>query len=922
MNLSTVRRLFFGGIVILSLILPAVTAAAPVEQEDTPAEQAAETLSGMTPEERVGQLFLIEFEGNRVEEETIIYDLIENYHIGGVVLKRKNDNFTDVGDSLLNTWLLIQEIQRTEISSSRGRQENPDTGETYNPAVVPLFIGINQDGDGFPGDQLLADLTPLPNAMAIGATWNTNLAFSTGEVLGKELSALGINLLFGPSLNINNNPRPELGGDLGTASFGGSPYWVGEMAGQFISGVHAGSNQIAVVSTHFPGSSGTDRPREEDIPTVRRTIEQLTEFEFQPFFTITGRATSPAGTTDGLLLSHAKYQAFQSNVTTSTPPITLDTQALEQLITVNEFSSWHDGGGLIFSDELWNTAIQRFYEQQAAEFRPALIARDALLAGNDVLSIGGLDFDGQLDPYETITETISFFAEKYRDDLAFAQRVDEAVTRILTLKYQLYPRFNTDTILPSSTRLSEIGDSTDIVFEIARQSATLIDPSRENFSNVLPNAPAAAEHIVVITDFHSFKQCEECAELESIPTDAFAKEILRLYGQSGDGLINDFNISSFSSSDLLIALDTVSDFDPYVIAEIRRSRWVVFLLIESDENRPESQAMIRFLSEMPDLIQDRRTLVFSLNAPYYLDATSISQVTAYYGLYSKQPQFLEIAARLLFQEVNAPGASPVSISGAGYLLEEALAPDSDQVFELILIPPNQDEAAESTPETTPTPPSLAQGNTVSFATSVITDHNGNPVINGTAVNFAFLSFDSEGGTSQREVTVSTVDGIGRTNQLLDAAGILEVTASTGDAALISNTLRLEVASIDDGGAAQGNGDGTDTQVAPDAEDGGDQTELPVVSTSLVDWLISLIVIVFFSLFIYQIGVVAGKIRWAVRWGLASFMGGLAANSYLSFDFPGSSTLILAYGIWGIVICVTAGCLLGWGVGLIWRTASK
>jgi beta-N-acetylhexosaminidase len=922
MTLSSIRRWLYLGVIALILVFPAVTIAAPAGQEISPEEQAAELLSQLTPEERVGQLFLIEFEGNRVEEATEIYDLISNYHIGGVVLKRENNNFTDAGDPLLNTWLLVQEIQRTEISTSSIRKINSDTGESFSYAVIPLFVGITQDGDGFPEDQLLSKLTPLPNAMAIGATWNTDLAFSSGEVLAKELSSLGVNLLFGPSLNINNNPRPELGGDLGTTSFGGSPFWVGEMAGQFISGVHAGSSQIAVVSKHFPGSSGTDRPREEEIPTVRRTIDQLTGFEFRPFFNITGKATSAGGTTDGLLLSHAKYQAFQSNITTSTPPITLDTQALEQLVSVNYFSVWHESGGLVFSDELWNQAIQRFYEQQATAFRPALIARDALLAGNDVLSIGGLDFDGQLDPYATITNTLDFFAQKYRDDLAFAQRVDEAVSRILALKYKMYPAFDTDTILPSSTRLSEIGNSSEVVFEIARQSATLIDPSRENLANVLPGAPTSNEPIVIITDSHIFQQCSECAEVESLPETALSEEILRLYGESGDGLILDRNISAFSSTDLLNALDIESEFEPLVISEIRRSRWVVFLFIDSEETRPESQAMVRFLSEMPDLIQEKRTVVFSLNAPYYLDATSISQVTAYYGLFSKQPQFLEIAARLLFQEVNAPGASPVSISGAGYLLEEALVPDPDQVFELNLIRPNQEDSADNGIEVTPNPNSLSQGETVSFETSVIVDHNGNPVEDDTTVNLTFLSSDSEGGTSQREVTLYTVNGIGRTNQLLDTAGILEVTATTGDPELISNTLRLEIASIAEGGDVPVFPDSTTIGATPTSESGDGPLDPLVDSTSLVDWLISLIVIVFISLFTYQIGVVAGRIRWAVRWGLTSFLGGLTVTCYLSFGFPGSATLIIAYGIWGIVICAAIGCLLGWAAGLIWRAVTK
>jgi hypothetical protein len=35
--------------------------------------------------------------------------------------------------------------------------------------------------------------------------------------------------------------------------------------------------------------------------------------------------------------------------------------------------------------------------------------------------------------------------------------------------------------------------------------------------------------------------------------------------------------------------------------------------------------------------------------------------------------------------------------------------------------------------------------------------------------------------------------------------------------------------------------------------------------------------------------------------------------------PGSPALILDYGIWGIVISVASGCLIGWGSGVIWRS---
>ncbi len=59
-------------------------------------------------------------------------------------------------------------------------------------------------------------------------------------------------------------------------------------------------------------------------------------------------------------------------------------------------------------------------------------------------------------------------------------------------------------------------------------------------------------------------------------------------------------------------------------------------------------------------------IVFAFNAPYFLDLTDISEITAYYCLYSKSPPFVEVAARLLFRELTPAGILPVSVQGIGY----------------------------------------------------------------------------------------------------------------------------------------------------------------------------------------------------------------------------------------------------------------
>ncbi len=105
--------------------------------------KAAETiLQDMTPEEKVGQLLLVGFEGAALEDDSPIYDLIANYHIGGVVLLAENNNFTSE-DTLTQAETLINDLQALEWAGANPETdpENPEvvTGSAYDPAVGRHF---------------------------------------------------------------------------------------------------------------------------------------------------------------------------------------------------------------------------------------------------------------------------------------------------------------------------------------------------------------------------------------------------------------------------------------------------------------------------------------------------------------------------------------------------------------------------------------------------------------------------------------------------------------------------------------------------------------------------------------------------------------------------------------------------------------
>jgi beta-N-acetylhexosaminidase len=57
------------------------------------------------------------------------------------------------------------------------------------------------------------------------------------------------------------------------------------MGKAYISGLHTGSkSRMVVIAKHFPGRGSSDRSPEEEVATVRKSLEQLKQIELPPFF--------------------------------------------------------------------------------------------------------------------------------------------------------------------------------------------------------------------------------------------------------------------------------------------------------------------------------------------------------------------------------------------------------------------------------------------------------------------------------------------------------------------------------------------------------------------------------------------------------------------------------------------------------------
>jgi beta-N-acetylhexosaminidase len=130
-------------------------------------KQIEEKLNCLSLEQKIGQLFIIGFNGKIISEET--ENLIKEIHPGGILLLDKN---------------IEDEVQLKELINSLQEIALQDTG-------LPLFIAVDQEGG------LISRINWI-NKTAQSEIKTVVQAREIGAKRGEELKQLGINLNFAP----------------------------------------------------------------------------------------------------------------------------------------------------------------------------------------------------------------------------------------------------------------------------------------------------------------------------------------------------------------------------------------------------------------------------------------------------------------------------------------------------------------------------------------------------------------------------------------------------------------------------------------------------------------------------------------------------------------------------------------------------
>lgn len=734
-------------------------------------------MSLMTVEERVGQIFMVDFTGADTSEQSRIAELILDYKVGSILITESGGNFDNHGEKPLAQQVsqLANELQRLAYQAS-GR--TIDSGEVF----VPLFIALEQEGNGYPHTELRSGFTPILSNMAIGASWSEENARATGAVVGQELASVGVNMLLGPVVDVLDTPRSGERGDLGVRVYGGSPYWVGKLARSYVRGVHEGSDGRAVtIAKHFPGNGASGRDPQSEVATINKTLEEMRISELVPFAAVTSyRSDDPLGTTDGLMVGHIRCLAFQENMQFFSDPLTLDEGGLGVAMALPEFANWRSTG-LLVADFLGAEAIKEHLDAQRAGFPHLRVAREALMAGNDILPLVqfSLSGDWEADAFPRMVETIRYFQDRYRSDPAFRPWVDESVRRILQAKLELYGSLSLEQVLvDSDAAAAAVGQGAQSVRQMADEAVTLLYPHQDELRARMPRPPTPEDDILIV-------QClAGCYPSEVAAPETLQSTMIRLYGPEGAGQVSPDKVHTVGFGQIAEWLaGSLPGADTELIEQqFQEAEWIILAVPEYDpDDFPASGAVKDLLRAREQYLTGKTVVAIAYDAPYHLDSADVAMLTAYYAVYGKVGPCLEASLRPLFEmEFAATGAAPVDVPGVDYQLASALQPAAGQTFGLERLSPPSDQ------------PLYVGGEALVVRTGAILDRNGNVVPDGTKVEFrgGYVGGDV---FVEPQVVTDTVAGVAGARFVLDApapAGMLQVSAESGEA--VSDSLIVRV----------------------------------------------------------------------------------------------------------------------------------
>ena len=339
--------------------------------EPTPLPDPLETLlSGMTPEEKVWQMFVLRPEQVTGEDSTadaaLWTESLSRRPVGGLVFN---------GTNMESPEALKDMLAAAGGLSSRG--------------VAP-FLCVDEEGGTVARLAYYLGVTTDFKPMFTYREGGTETAYANARTIAEDVCGFGFNLDFAPVADVWTNPANTV---IGKRAYSDDPTEAAALVAAAVQGFHDGG--VMTVLKHFPGHGDTAEDSHLGAAYSDKTLEELEECEFLPF------ASGIAAGTDAVMMSHITLNAVAPGV-----PASLSRTVVTGLL--REKLGFRDG--VVITDAMEMSAL--------AELDPCDAAVMAVEAGCDLLL-------APPDPDAAAAAILARVPES---------RLDESVLRILRLK--------------------------------------------------------------------------------------------------------------------------------------------------------------------------------------------------------------------------------------------------------------------------------------------------------------------------------------------------------------------------------------------------------------------------------------------------------------------------------------------------------
>ena len=397
------------------------------------------TIASMTTAEKVGQMFMLAFAGDQLDEARV---LMGEHLVGGAYISDENVPTAAAALALCNT------LQSFAAGTRLG---------------IPLLLGADQEGTW---SVMTAESAMGPGNMALGATGDPESAYRMYSVIARETGAVGLNVVLGPAADCNSNPHNSI---IEMRSFGEKPGLVAAMTAAAVRGLHDNGSIGAI--KHFPGHGDTRLDSHRGLPTVTRSREELMRIDLHPF------AAGIAAGARMVMTSHIIFSALDPERPATLSPVILGDLLRGEL----------GFEGLVVSDSMNMHSMKRNYD-------PADAAIEGFIAGVDLMMLAEEHYDHDAGQYLANQRALIRAVIQAVDDGRISQaRVDDAVGRVLRLKREA--GWSTE---PLPDRTGHVGSAEHraIELDVARRAVSKLRDSH----GLIPLDPAAPITLVNTTE--------------------------------------------------------------------------------------------------------------------------------------------------------------------------------------------------------------------------------------------------------------------------------------------------------------------------------------------------------------------------------------------------------------------------------------